>query len=216
MKTIKNDVNDFTLHEEIWHAITHGLGFFLSIAGLATLVAYASLQGSALAITSSAIFGATLIILYGASTLYHAITHTKIKKIFQQFDHASIYFLIAGTYTPVTLISLGGVWGWTIFSIVWGAAFFGIVLKFAYPGRFEKLSLVLYLLMGWMIVIAMQPLMAHMQSGGLWFLLAGGLSYTAGIIFYLWETLPYNHAIWHLFVLGGSILHYLMVLIYIV
>ncbi len=216
MRSISNGVNEFTLIEEIWHAITHGVGLALSIAGLAILVAFAALQGSALVITSSAIFGATLIILYGASTLYHAITHTGVKKLFQQFDHASIYFLIAGTYTPVTLISLGGTWGWTIFSIIWSTALIGIFLKFAHPGRFEKLSLALYILMGWMIVVAMQPLMVNMESGGLWLMLAGGLAYTVGIIFYVWDSLPFNHAIWHLFVLGGSILHYLMVLLYIV
>jgi len=213
---MSNSVNQFSITEEIWHAITHGVGLALSIAGLAILVAYATLQGSALAIVSTAIFGTTLIVMYGSSTLYHAITHTKIKKIFQQFDHASIYFLIAGTYTPVTLLALGGAWGWSIFSVVWGAAIVGIFLKFAYPGRFEKLSLMLYLLMGWMIVIATEPLLSSMESGGLWLLLAGGLSYTVGIIFYVWDKLTFNHAIWHLFVLGGSILHYFMVLIYII
>lgn len=213
---MNSSVNEFSLSEEIWHAITHGFGLVLSIAGLAILVAFASLQGSALVITSSAIFGATLIILYSASTLYHAVTHTEAKKIFQQFDHASIYLLIAGTYTPVTLVSLGGAWGWTIFSIVWATALFGIFLKIVYPQRFEKLSLILYVLLGWIIVIAAQPLLENMESGGLWLLLAGGLSYTGGIVFYIWDTLPFNHAIWHLFVLGGSILHYFMVLIYII
>ena len=212
---MSNGVNDFSITEEIWHAITHGVGLALSIAGLAILVAYATLQGSALAIISSAIYGTTLIIMYGSSTLYHAITDTEIKKIFQQFDHASIYFLIAGTYTPITLLTLGGAWGWSIFSVVWGAAIIGIFLKFAYPGRFEKLSLLLYLLMGWMIVIATEPLLSSMESGGLWLLLAGGLCYTVGIIFYIWDRLTFNHAIWHLFVLAGSILHYFMVLIYI-
>jgi len=211
-----NGVNEFSIAEEIWHAITHGVGLALSIAGLAILVAYAALDGSALVVTASAIFGATLIVMYGSSTLYHAITHIKIKKVFQQFDHASIYFLIAGTYTPVTLIVLGGAWGWSIFSVIWGVATIGIILKFVYPDRFEKLSLVLYMLMGWMIVIAIQPLLENMESGGLWLLLAGGLSYTVGVIFYVWERLPFNHAIWHLFVLGGSILHYLMVLIYVI
>ncbi len=213
---MSNGVNQFSITEEIWHAITHGVGLALSIAGLAILVVYATLEGSALTITSSAIFGTTLIVMYGSSTLYHAITHTKVKKVFQQFDHASIYFLIAGTYTPVTLLALGGAWGWSIFSVVWCAAIVGIFLKFAYPGRFEKLSLILYLLMGWMIVIATEPLLSSMESGGLWLLLAGGLSYTVGIIFYVWDKLTFNHAIWHLFVLGGSILHYFMVLIYII
>jgi hemolysin III len=211
-----NGVNEFSIAEEIWHAITHGVGLVLSIAGLAILVAYAALDGSALAVTASAIFGATLIVMYGSSTLYHASTNIKVKKIFQQFDHASIYFLIAGTYTPITLIVLGGAWGWSIFSVIWGVAAIGIFLKFAYPDRFEKLSLILYLLMGWMIVIAIQPLLENMESGGLWLLLAGGLSYTVGVIFYVWDRVPFNHAIWHLFVLGGSILHYFMVLIYVI
>ncbi len=213
---MSNNVNEFSVTEEIWHAVTHGVGLVLSIAGLTILVAYATLQGSTLSIISSAIFGTTLIVMYGSSTLYHAITHTKIKKIFQQFDHASIYFLIAGTYTPITLLTLGGAWGWSIFSVVWSAAIVGIFLKFAYPGRFEKLSLLLYLLMGWIIIIATEPLLSNMKSGGLWLLLSGGLSYTIGIIFYVWDKLTFNHAIWHLFVLGGSILHFFMVLIYII
>ena len=213
---MSNRVNDFSIIEEIWHAITHGLGLALSIAGLTIMVAFAAMNGSVVAVVSSAIFGTTLIILYGSSTLYHAITHHDIKQRFQQFDHASIYILIAGSYTPVTLVSLGGVWGWTIFSIVWSVALVGIVLKFVYPGRFEKLSLLLYLLLGWLIVVATKPLFENMESGGLWLLLAGGLSYSVGIIFYVWEKLPFNHAIWHLFVLGGSILHFFMVLFYII
>lgn len=213
---MSNHVNNFSLAEEIWHAITHGFGLVLSIIGLTVLVAYSALHESSLAIVSSAIFGTTLIIMYGSSTLYHAITHTQVKLVFQQFDHASIYFLIAGSYTPITLITLGGIWGWSIFGVIWGSAIIGIFLKFAYPGRFEKLSLALYLIMGWMIVIALNPLMDAMQSGGLWLLLAGGLSYTGGVVFYIWDKLPYNHAIWHLFVLGGSIFHYFMTLFYII
>jgi len=213
---MSNKVNNFSIIEEIWHAITHGLGLALSIAGLTILVAFAVLSGSIVAVVSSAIFGTTLIILYGSSTLYHAITHHDIKQRFQQFDHASIYILIAGSYTPITLVSLGGVWGWSIFGIVWTIAIVGIVLKFVYPRRFERLSLVLYLIMGWLIVIATKPLIDSMESGGLWLLLAGGFSYTVGIIFYVWENLPFNHAIWHLFVLGGSVLHFFMVLFYII
>ena len=209
-----NGVSEYSLIEEIWHAITHGVGLLLSIAGLTVLVAYATLQGSVLAITSSAIFGTTLIITYGASTLYHAISHTNIKNFFKQLDHASIYFLIAGTYTPITLISVGGTLGWSIFATVWTVAIIGVILKFAYPNRFEKLSLVLYLLLGWLIVVAVKPLFENMESGGLWLMLAGGLSYTFGVIFYVWDNLPFNHAIWHLFVLGGSTLHFFMVLLY--
>jgi hemolysin III len=213
---MSNDVNDFSIIEEIWHAITHGLGLALSIAGLTIMVAFASMDGSIITVVSSAIFGTTLILLYGSSTLYHAITHHDIKQRFQQFDHASIYLLIAGSYTPITLVSLGGAWGWSIFVAVWTIAMIGICLTFVYPRRFEKLSLLLYVIMGWIIIIAIKPLLESMESGGLWLLLAGGLSYTVGILFYVWEKLPFNHAIWHLFVLGGSILHFFMVLLYII
>jgi hemolysin III len=213
---MSNDVNDFSIIEEIWHAITHGLGLALSIAGLTIMVAFASMDGSIITVVSSAIFGTTLILLYGSSTLYHAITHHDIKQRFQQFDHASIYLLIAGSYTPITLVSLGGAWGWSIFVAVWTIAIIGICLTFVYPRRFEKLSLLLYVIMGWIIIIAIKPLLESMESGGLWLLLAGGLSYTVGILFYVWEKLPFNHAIWHLFVLGGSILHFFMVLLYII
>ncbi len=209
-------LNEYSFVEEVWHAITHGVGLLLSIAGLAVLTAYAARQGSALVITCSAIYGATLIMMYGTSTLYHAITQKQVKRVFQQLDHASIYFLIAGTYTPVTLISLGGPLGWSIFLFVWIIAGIGIVLKFVYPNRFEKTSLALYIMLGWCIIVATRPLLESMQSGGLWLLLAGGLSYTIGIIFYVWDNLPFNHGIWHLFVLGGSILHFFMVLIYVI
>ena len=211
-----NGVNEFSITEEIWHAITHGVGLGLSIAGLVVLVVFSALDGTALSITSSAIFGAALIILYGSSTLYHAITNTKVKKIFQQLDHASIYVLIAGTYTPITLLTLEGAWGWSIFAVIWTAALLGISLKMIYPKRFETFSLILYVIMGWMIVIAIQPMLENMESGGLWLLLAGGLSYTFGVIFYVWDNLAFNHAIWHLFVLGGSILHYFMILFYVI
>lgn len=213
---MSNDVNDFSLIEEIWHAITHGVGLALSIAALTIMVAYSSQSGSVISVLASILFGTTLIILYGSSTLYHAITHHDIKKRFQQFDHASIYVLIAGSYTHVTLISLGNTLGYTLFGVVWGTSLIGIYLKFAYPGRFEKLSLILYLLLGWMIVIAVKPLMGVMAPGGLWLLLSGGLLYTFGVIFYVWDNLPFNHTIWHLFVMGGSICHFLMVVLYVI
>ena len=206
----------YSVVEEIINASTHGFGILLSIVGLAVLVAFASIDGSPMLITSCAIFGASLIFSYSSSTLYHAITNEKVKQIFRQFDHASIYFLIAGTYTPIVLVSLGGVWGWTIFGVIWLTAIVGIVLKFVYPHRFKKLSVTLYLIMGWFVVIAIKQLMENMDSGGLWLMLIGGLFYSVGVIFYLWKSLPYNHAIWHLFVLSGSISHYFMVLFYIV
>lgn len=213
---MSNDVNEFSLTEEIWHAITHGIGLALSIAALTIMVAYSSLSGSVLSVIASILFGTTLIILYGSSTLYHAITHHELKKKFQQFDHASIYILIAGSYTHVTLVSLGDTLGYSIFAVVWGVSIVGIYLKFAYPGRFEKLSLVLYLLLGWLIVIAIKPLFEVMAPGGLWLLLIGGLFYTFGVVFYVWDSLPFNHAIWHLFVMGGSISHFFMVLLYVI
>ncbi|MGB5964265.1 MAG: hemolysin III family protein [Sulfurimonadaceae bacterium] len=213
---MSNGVNEFSLTEEIWHAITHGIGLALSIAALTIMVAYSSMSGSILSVLASVLFGTTLIILYGSSTLYHAITHHDLKKKFQQFDHASIYILIAGSYTHVTLISLGDTLGYSIFGVVWGVSLVGIYLKFAYPGRFEKLSLLLYLLLGWLIVIAIKPLFEVMEPGGLWLLLIGGLFYTFGVVFYVWDSLPFNHAVWHLFVMGGSISHFLMVLLYVI
>jgi hemolysin III len=208
-----NEVNEFTLNEEIWHAITHGIGLALSIAGLIVLVIYSN---TTISIASSAIFGSTLIVLYASSTLYHAITHTKAKKIFQILDHASIYVLIAGTYTPITLLVLQGAWGWSIFGVIWGLAILGISLKILYPNRFETFSLILYVVMGWMIIVALNPLFENMPSGGLWLLLLGGLSYTFGVIFYIKDKMPYSHAIWHMFVLAGSLFHYFMVLFYII
>jgi hemolysin III len=213
---MSNDVNDFSIIEEIWHAISHGIGLALSIAGLTIMVSFAAMDGSVITIVSSAIFGTTLILLYGSSTLYHAITHHDIKQRFQQFDHASIYILIAGSYTPITLVSLGGAWGWSIFAAEWTIAIIGIYLTFVYPRRFERLSLFLYVIMGWIIVIAIKPLFVSMESGGLWLLLAGGLSYTVGVVFYVRDNLPFNHTIWHFFVLGGSILHFFMVLLYVI
>ena len=213
---MSNEVNEYTLTEEIWHAVTHGVGPVLSITALTVMVAYSSQTGSALSVFASVLFGVTLIILYGASTLYHAITHHELKKRFQQFDHASIYLLIAGSYTHITLLKLGGTLGYSIFAFVWSVALIGIFLKFAYPGRFEKLSLVLYLLLGWLILVAIKPLLEVMAPGGLWLLLIGGLFYTVGVIFYVWDALPFNHAIWHLFVMGGSISHFFMVLLYVI
>lgn len=209
-------VGRYSVVEEIINAATHGIGILLSIVGLSVLIAFASLNGSPILIVSCALFGASLIFSYSSSTLYHAITNEKAKQIFRQFDHAAIYFLIAGTYTPIVLVSLGGVWGWSIFVVIWLTAICGIVLKFVYPHRFKKLSVALYLIMGWFVIIAIKQLMQNMDAGGLWLMFIGGLFYSVGVIFYAWKSLPYNHAIWHLFVLGGSISHYFMVLFYVI
>ena len=210
-------INNFTLAEEIWHAITHGLGLFLSLIGLVILVTFATLKGSILAIISSAIFGATLVIMYGSSTIYHALTHKRLKEIFQTFDHASIYLLIAGTYTPMTLYLLhDSPYGMPILLAEWITAVFGIYMKFKYLSRFELLSLILYLLMGWLIVLAIAPLREVLPDNGFYLLLAGGLTYTLGVYFYINDSKPYFHALWHLFVLGGSVFHYFMILLYVV
>ncbi|MEA1983132.1 MAG: hemolysin III family protein [Campylobacterota bacterium] len=212
-----SSVNDFTLAEEIWHFITHGVGLFLSIIGLVVLVAFATLNGSLIAIVSSAIYGTTLVVMYGSSTLYHALTHHKLKEVFQTFDHASIYLLIAGTYTPVTLYLLeDSPYGVGIAAAEWFSAFFGIYMKFKYPNRFELLSLILYIVMGWLIVIAMGPLREVLADTGFYLLVAGGLAYTLGVYFYIHDSKPYYHAVWHLFVLAGSLFHYFMTLLYVI
>ena len=209
-------VNDFSLVEEVWHSITHGVGFILSIVALSILVAFASIKGSVIAIVSVAIYGATLIILYGSSTLYHAITHTKVKRLMQKFDHSAIYFLIAGTYTPLLLVAIGGVEGWTIFAIEWSIAIVGITLKFLYPSRFELLSLVAYVVMGWLIVVILDTFKNSIDPVGFWLVVAGGVAYTGGIIFYVKDHINYFHTIWHLFVMLGSVLHFFAVLLYVV
>jgi len=209
-------VTSYSVGEEIAHAVTHGIGALLSIAGLAILVAYSTLYGDAWHIVSSSIFGLTLIVLYSASTLYHAIPHPDIKSILQKVDHSSIYLLIAGSYTPFTLVNLRGEWGWSLFAVVWLCAITGIVLELTAKKRREWLSLCLYLGMGWVIVIAIKPLMSSVEPGGLLLLVLGGLCYTLGVIFYVWDRLSYNHAIWHIFVMGGSTLHFFAVLFYVI
>ncbi len=211
-----NKVNNFSFIEEVWHSITHGIGFFLSIVALSILVAFASIKGSVIDIVSVSIYGTTLIILYGSSTLYHAITHTEVKRLLQKFDHSAIYFLIAGTYTPLLLVTIGGVEGWTIFAIEWSIALVGITLKFLYPSRFEVLSLVAYVIMGWLVVVIFDTFKSSIDPIGFWLIVAGGVAYTGGIIFYVKDNISYFHTIWHLFVMLGSGLHFFAVLLYVV
>jgi hemolysin III len=212
-----NELSEFsyTTGEEIAHAVSHGVGVLLSIAGLAILVAFASLYGNAWHIASSSIYGATLILLYTASTLYHGIPNPAVKRVLQRIDHLAIYLLIAGTYTPFTLVSLRGGWGWTLFGLVWGLALLGVVLETMVKRRIKWLSLSLYLGLGWLVVIAIEPLLDSVASGGLILLLAGGLSYTLGVIFYAWKRLAYHHAVWHLFVMAGSALHFFSIFFYV-
>jgi hemolysin III len=180
------------------------------------MVFYSSRYGDAWQVVSTSIFGATLVMLYTASTLYHSFRSERRKVLLQKFDHAAIFLLIAGTYTPFVLVTLRGPWGWSLFGVVWLMAVAGVTLKFWFAGRFRLASTLLYVGMGWLVLIALKPLMAALPAGGVRLLVAGGLSYTGGAIFYLWRRLPYNHAIWHLFVLGGSTCHWAAVFCYVV
>ena len=202
--------------EELVNSLTHGTGALLSAAGLGVLVVLACLNGTALHIVSCSIYGATLVLLYTASTLYHSVRSPRLKQAFRVVDRSCIYLLIAGTYTPFTLVTLRGGWGWTMFSLVWVLAAAGIVFQLLFVNRFKILSAVAYLLMGWLAVFAIKPLVEALPAGGFAWLLAGGIVYTLGALVYLFRKLPYNHAIWHFFVLGGSACHYVCILLYVV
>lgn len=206
----------YTPREELANAVTHGVGIALSIAGLVLLVVSASLHGDAWGIISSVIFGASLVALYSASTLYHSLRGEPLKRLLRKFDHAAIFLLIAGTYTPFLLVSLRGVWGWSLFGVIWGLAVAGVTMKFWFTGRFSVLSTVIYIAMGWLVLIALRPLLQALPSGGMRLLVAGGLCYTGGTIFYAWKSLPYHHAVWHLWVLAGSACHWAAVYCYVV
>jgi hemolysin III len=209
----------YTAGEEIAHALTHGIGIVLAIAGLTVMVARATLYGDAWHIVGASIFGATLVLMYTASTLYHSIpgaTLPRTKKVLRVVDHSSIYLLIAGSYTPFTLVTLNGPWGWGLFFTVWSLALVGVVFKVFATGKFEKLSLAIYLGMGWCVIVAIKPLLRTLETGGLVLMLLGGLAYTGGVAFYVWEKLRYHHAIWHGFVLTGSVLQYFAVLFYVI
>ncbi|NLT96105.1 MAG: hemolysin III family protein [Clostridia bacterium] len=207
-------INRYSLAEEIFNSITHGIGALLSIAGLVILVALASIKGDVWRIVSFSIYGFTLFFLYVSSTLYHSIFHEQAKRVFRVLDHVSIFLLIAGSYTPILLIAMRGIWGWTIFGIIWGLAVTGIILNILGINRFKVLSLILYLSMGWLIVFALKPMLAMVPPGLFLWLLAGGLIYTFGVIFYVWRKIPFNHGIWHIFVLAGSTIHFLGMLFY--
>ena len=198
------------------NCLTHGLGLVLSVAAVPLLIVLAALHGNAWHIVGVSVYGATLILLYAASTTYHACRSERSRKIFQVLDHSSIYLLIAGTYTPFALVNLRGAWGWTLLGLVWGIAIFGITWKILAATRWPAVSLISYLLMGWLVLIAVKPLVASVQFGGIVWLLAGGLAYTLGTIFLGWKKLPYHHAVWHLLVIAGSVCHYLAIVKYVV
>jgi hemolysin III len=210
-----NPTKTYTFGEELANSITHGIGTTLSIAGLVVLVVLAVLHGDVWHIVSFSIYGSTLILLYLASTLYHSFKNEKVKHILKIVDHASIYILIAGTYTPFMLVSIRGPWGWSIFGLIWGLALTGIIFKAFFIGKFKKVSVFVYVLMGWLCVIALKEMLTNIPTGGLLWLLAGGIFYSSGVIFYLMHKIPYHHAIWHIFVLAGSICHYFSILFYV-
>ena len=203
-----------TLEERI-NIFSHAAGLLLSMVAIVLLVSRASHTGNVWHIVSAAIFGASLIALYAASTAYHSATRAELRARLRVIDHATIYILIAGTYTPFTLITLNGTVGWIIFAFSWGMAICGIILKLFFTGRFNLLSTLMYVFMGWIIVFAVKPLIANLSSEGLFWLVAGGLSYTVGAIIYSIKKVPFNHAIFHLFVLGGSICHFVAVYFYV-
>ncbi|MBQ8661601.1 MAG: hemolysin III family protein [Alphaproteobacteria bacterium] len=213
LKTSTLNGRPYTIREEIWNCAIHGLGAALSIAALAVLVVFSSLDGNVWAIVSTAIFGVSMIVLYSASTIYHAVSNPEYKKKLKKFDHISIYYLIAGSYTPFLLVNMRGAVGWTLFGIVWGLAVLGTCLKLLTSGSGTKAwSIGLYVLMGWMIVFASRELIAKLPETGLIFLILGGAFYTFGILFYIWKSRQYTHAIWHFFVLAGTTMHFFAVL----
>ncbi|MCK7598858.1 hemolysin III family protein [Microbulbifer sp. CAU 1566] len=208
--------NRYSFAEEIANSVTHGVGALLAIAGLGVLCAFAALRGDAWHIVSSSIYAATLILCFSASTLYHSVTHAGAKQVLRTLDHSSIFLLIAGTYTPFTLVTLRGPWGWSLFGVIWGLALIGLVIQFTPLKKYRALSITLSALMGWVVIAAIKPLMDNLEPGGLWLLVLGGLCYTGGIAFYLWKSLRFSHAIWHLFVLAGGVLHFFAVLFYVI
>jgi len=197
-----------SMGEEIANAVTHGSGVGLSIAALVILVVFAAKQSDVWKVVSFSIYGATMIILYLASTLYHSFPQPRVKRFFRILDHSSIFLLIAGTYTPVTIGTMRGGWGWTLFGVIWGLTLLGVNLKIFAMGKLKYVSIIVYVLMSWMIVIAIKPLLNIAPPSFLIWMLIGGLAYMLGIVFYVAKKLPYHHSVWHLFVLGGSVCHF--------
>jgi hemolysin III len=198
--------------EENLNALTHAVGAALSIAGLSVLVAHAASEGDPWRVVSFSIYGATLVTLYLASTLYHTFRRPRLKHYLRLADHSAIFLLIAGTYTPFTLVNMRGPWGWTLFGIIWGLAIAGVTMKLLFGPRFMAVSVSLYIAMGWIVVIAIKPTLESIPAAGILWMVMGGVAYTSGVVFFAWKTLPYSHAIWHLFVMAGSMCHFIAVL----
>lgn len=201
----------FHPREELANALTHGLGLVASVGAGAGLIVLAAMAGDGWRIVSAAIYSVALLLLYAASTAYHAVRQGRTKALLELCDHCAIYLLIAGTYTPFTLVALRGAWGWSLFGVIWGLALAGIVFKIVFMGRFSLLSTLIYIGMGWLVVVAAVPMVQALPASTLLWLIVGGLLYTGGTYFYQRRPFPFSHAVWHLFVLGGSICHFLAV-----
>lgn len=206
----------YSKREELANAITHGLGVLFSIAALIILIVYASQNGSAWQIISVTIYGMTMLLMYLSSTILHSLPPGRWKNFFLMMDHTSIYLFIAGTYTPVSLLLIKGTIGWLLFGLVWGIALLGIVFKMIFLQKFMILSTLLYLLLGWFVVIAWDPLVSSMAYNGVVLLVLGGIFYSVGSIFFMFRIFPYHHAVWHIFVVIGSALHFFSILLYVV
>lgn len=215
MTWIKLDTSQ-TRAEEIGNALTHAVGALLSIVAIILLTSFAPHQNDTVKLVSGIVFGCTLLLMYVSSTVYHSMNCPKVKHLFRILDHASIYLLIAGSYTPFVLVTLKGSLGWTMFTIIWSLAFAGVLFKLFFVHKFELLSTIIYLLMGWMALIVVKPLYQLLPLAGLAYIVAGGLCYSVGVIFFIWERLKFSHVLWHLFVLAGSTCHFLAVLLYVV
>lgn len=209
-----SETHIFTKKEEIANAVTHGIGAIMSIVALVLLIVFASLYGTAWHVVSFTIFGITMFLLYFSSTMVHALPHGKAKDLFEIFDHSAIYFFIAGSYTPFTFIVIQGGLGWTLFGIVWGLAIGGTIFKAFFVKKYVLASTLLYVVMGWLVVIGWDRIVANLDTNGLYLFVVGGLMYTFGAIFYVWRGFKYHHAIWHLFVIAGSTAHFFCVFIY--
>jgi hemolysin III len=209
------DRRPYTLGEEIANSLTHGFGTALAIAALVILVAFAALADDGYKLASAIVYGVTLVLQYAASTLYHALPQPRVKHLFKILDHCGIYLLIAGTYTPFCLVTLRDANGWWLFGVIWGLAAVGIALEAFWVYRPRWVSALLFLGMGWLVVTSIGPLADNLAPGGLWLLVAGGLAYTVGTVFYVLERIHFMHAVWHLWVLVGSVLHFLAVLLYV-
>lgn len=201
-----------SFYEERANSLTHGVGAVCSVGALIVLTALAAMRGNAWHVVGCSVFGVTLVMLYLASTLYHSVSHPRTKAFFRTCDHSAIFLLIAGSYTPFLLVNLRGPWGWSLLGVVWGLALMGIAVQMFGTRKSEWLRVALYVVMGWVVVIAVRPLFAALPIHGILLLFLGGMAYTVGVVFFMWRSLPYHHAIWHLFVMAGSTFHFLAVL----